>query len=72
MDMRREAGPCCHLRHQGAGQQPLSNGSIGVFEIGARVSAISLQDAIQQGDRQIDGRFGLNWYPDRDFRLMID
>ena len=52
--------------------QRLSNGGIGVFELGARVSAISLQDGGTRGGREIDGTLGLNWYPDRDIRVMAD
>lgn len=52
--------------------QRVSNGGIGVFEVGARLSAITLKDGVTRGGTQYDGSLGLNWYPDRNIKLMAD
>ena len=50
----------------------VSRGGLGVFEIGARFSAIDLDDAGIRGGIERDVTLGLNWYPDRNIRLMAD
>ena len=52
--------------------QRISRGGFGVFEVAARYSAIDLQDGATLGGRQADVTAGLNWYPDRNIRLMAD
>ncbi len=50
----------------------VSRGGIGVFEVGARFSAIDLQSGAVRGGAQRDVSLGLNWYPDADIRFMAD
>lgn len=52
--------------------QRISRGGFGVFEVAARYSAIDLQDGTTLGGRQQDVTAGLNWYPDRNIRVMAD
>ena len=52
--------------------QRISRGGFGVFEVAARYSAIDLQDRTTLGGRQQDVTAGLNWYPDRNIRVMAD
>lgn len=52
--------------------QRISRGGYGVFEVAARYSAIDLQDGVTLGGRQQDVTAGLNWYPDRNIRVMAD
>ena len=60
--------------------QRVSNGGIGVWEFGARYSAIDLNNnrnnalalnRVRGGSEQ-DVTAGLNWYPDRNIRMMAD
>lgn len=50
----------------------VSRGGFGVFELGARFSAIDLQDRDVTGGIERDVTVGLNWYPDRNVRIMAD
>lgn len=50
----------------------VSNGGFGVFEFAARFSAIDLDDGPVRGGIERDVSVGLNWYPDRNVRLMAD
>ncbi len=54
-----------------AGQR-LSNGGAGIFELGARYSAISLQQGLTPGGVQQDFTGGVNWYPDNNIKVMAD
>lgn len=50
----------------------VSNGGIGVFEVAGRVSAIDLDDGSVRGGIERDVSVGVNWYPDRNVRVMAD
>ncbi len=50
----------------------VSRGGFGVFELGVRFSAIDLQDRTIAGGIERDVTVGLNWYPDRNVRIMAD
>jgi phosphate-selective porin OprO/OprP len=50
----------------------VSRGGIGVFEVAARVSAIDLDDGTVRGGIERDVSVGVNWYPDRNVRIMAD
>ena len=50
----------------------VSRGGTGVFELGARFSAIDLQSGAVRGGVERDASVGLNWYPDRNLRAMAD
>ncbi|WP_156376161.1 porin [Methylobacterium sp. Leaf117] len=50
----------------------VSRGGIGVFELGTRFSAIDLDDAGIRGGIERDVTVGLNWYPDRNIRIVAD
>ena len=50
----------------------VSRGGTGVFELGARFSALSLQSGTVRGGVERDASVGLNWYPDRNLRAMAD
>ena len=50
----------------------VSRGGLGVFELGTRFSAIDLDDAGVRGGIERDLTVGLNWYPDRNIRIMAD
>ena len=50
----------------------VSRGGMGVFELGARFSAIDLQSGAVRGGVERDASVGLNWYPDRNLRVMAD
>lgn len=50
----------------------VSRGGIGVFELGTRFSAIDLDDAGIRGGIERDVTVGVNWYPDRNIRIMAD
>ncbi|MCW6508056.1 OprO/OprP family phosphate-selective porin [Lichenifustis flavocetrariae] len=59
--------------------QRVSNGGFGVFELGVRYSALDLNDrgprVLAQranGGSEQDLTAGLNWYPDRNIRMMAD
>ncbi|MDX7952184.1 porin [Lichenihabitans sp. Uapishka_5] len=58
--------------------QRVSNGGIGVFELGLRYSALDLNNANRvaasrvTGGSEQDFTAGLNWYPDRNIRMMAD
>ncbi|GJE60185.1 OprO/OprP family phosphate-selective porin [Methylobacterium trifolii] len=52
--------------------QRLVNGGFGVFEVGARISAIDLDDGSVRGGIERDLTLGVNWYPDRNLRLTAD
>ena len=59
--------------------QRVSKGGFGVFELGVRYSALDLNDrspsvAAQRsnGGSEQDLTAGLNWYPDRNIRMMAD
>lgn len=65
-------------------KNPLSAGGWGAWEIAARLSEINLNDGgflvaqpvgvrpNIQGGRETDFTLGLNWYPDRGFRIMAN
>ena len=50
----------------------VTRGGFGVFELAARVSAIDLQSRDVRGGRSRDVTVGLNWYPDRNIRIVAD
>jgi phosphate-selective porin OprO/OprP len=50
----------------------VSRGGLGVFELGTRFSAIDLDDAGIRGGIERDVTVGLNWYPDRNIRIVAD
>ena len=50
----------------------VSNGGAGVFEFGARLSAITLESGSVRGGTELNGTLGVNWYPDHNIRLMAD
>jgi phosphate-selective porin OprO and OprP len=58
--------------------QRISNGGFGVWELGLRYSALDLNNrstlAINRvnGGSEQDFTAGLNWYPDRNIRMMAD
>ena len=52
--------------------QRVSHGGIGVFELGARFSAIDLRAGPVRGGAERDASLGLSWYPDDNIRLMAD
>jgi phosphate-selective porin OprO/OprP len=52
--------------------QRITRGGFGVFELGARFSAIDLSDRTIHGGIERDVTVGLNWYPDRNVRIMAD
>ncbi len=52
--------------------QRISRGGYGVFEVAARYSAIDLQDGLTKGGRLQDVTAGVNWYPDRNVRVVAD
>ena len=59
--------------------QRVSNGGFGVWELGLRYSAIDLNDrSARLGTTRVNGgseqdvTAGLNWYPDRNIRMMAD
>lgn len=52
--------------------QRISKGGIGVFEIGARYSAISLRDDGTKGGVEQNVTAGINWYPDKNVKVMAD
>ena len=52
--------------------QRVVNGGIGVFELGARLSRIDLQDKQIRGGVETDVTAGLNWYPNDNMRYMFD
>lgn len=52
--------------------QRVVNGGVGVFELGARFSALDLQDRTTRGGVEQDATVGLNWYPDRNVKVMGD
>lgn len=53
-------------------EKRVTHGGIGVFELGFRVSALDLGDGTVQGGRQHDITAGLNWYPDRNLKIMLN
>lgn len=52
--------------------QRISRGGYGVFEIAARYSELDLQSGLTNGGRQEDITAGLNWYPDRNIRVVAN
>lgn len=52
--------------------QRISRGGYGVFEVAARYSALDLQDGLTTGGRLEDVTAGVNWYPDRNIRVVAD
>ncbi len=52
--------------------QRISKGGFGVFELAGRFSAINLNSKNTTGGSEQDFSAGLNWYPDRNVRLMAD
>ena len=52
--------------------QRISNGGYGVFEVAGRFSAIDLSSKNTTGGSEQDFTAGLNWYPDRNIRVMAD
>lgn len=51
---------------------PVSKGGLGAWELAARFSQINLNDSGIQGGRQSDVTVGINWYPQKGFRLMAN
>ena len=52
--------------------QRISQGGYGVFELAGRFSAIDLTSKNTTGGHEEDFTAGLNWYPDRNIRVMAD
>ncbi len=52
--------------------QRISRGGYGVFEVAARYSSIDLRDKLTFGGSEDDVTAGINWYPDRNIRVMAD
>jgi phosphate-selective porin OprO/OprP len=52
--------------------QRVSQGGYGLFELAARLSGIDLDDEDIEGGRQVDLTLGVNWYPDKNIRLMAN
>ncbi len=52
--------------------QRISRGGFGVFEVAARYSALDLQDGLTTGGRLEDVTAGVNWYPDRNIRVVAN
>lgn len=52
--------------------QRISGGGYGVFEVAARYSALDLQDGLTAGGRLEDVTAGLNWYPDRNIKVIAN
>ena len=52
--------------------QRISQGGYGVFEIAGRYSTLDLRSKNTNGGHIEDFSAGLNWYPDRNIRLMAD
>lgn len=52
--------------------QRISNGGYGVFEVAGRFSAIDLSSRNTTGGTERDFTAGVNWYPDRNIRVMAD
>ncbi len=52
--------------------QRISRGGYGVFEVAARYSTIDLQDGATLGGKEDDITAGINWYPDRNIRVVAD
>jgi phosphate-selective porin OprO and OprP len=53
-------------------EQRVSRRGIGVFELAARYSILNLKDAGLRGGVERDWTVGVNWYPDRNIRLMAN
>lgn len=52
--------------------QRLTRGGFGVFELGARVSSLDLDEAGATGGTEHDVTFGLSWYPDTNIRITTN
>ena len=52
--------------------QRISQGGYGVFEVAGRFSEIDLSSKNTTGGTERDYSAGVNWYPDRNVRLMAD
>jgi phosphate-selective porin OprO/OprP len=52
--------------------QRISRGGFGVFEVAARYSVLDLEDGSTRGGRLQDVTAGVNWYPDRNIRVVAD
>lgn len=50
----------------------VSKGGIGAWEVAARYSTLDLGSGRDGGGRVQDVTFGLNWYPDKNLRLMFN
>jgi phosphate-selective porin OprO/OprP len=53
-------------------KNPLSAGGWGAWELAARLSEINLNSGGIVGGRETDFTLGLNWYPDKGFRVMAN
>lgn len=53
-------------------EQRLSRGGIGVFELAGRFSVLDLKDGGINGGVERNWTAGVNWYPDRNIRLMAN
>ncbi|WP_236960187.1 OprO/OprP family phosphate-selective porin [Methylobacterium durans] len=53
-------------------EQRLTRGGIGVFELAGRFSFLDLKDGGIRGGVERNWTAGLNWYPDRNIRLMAN
>jgi phosphate-selective porin OprO/OprP len=52
--------------------RPLYKGGPGAWEVGARADYIDLNDKEFKGGEQVSYIAGVNWYPDRYIRFMLD
>ena len=53
-------------------EQRVSRGGSGVFELAARYSILNLKDGGINGGVERDWTVGVNWYPDKNIRLMAN
>ncbi len=51
---------------------PVSAGGRGAWEIAARYSALDLNDAALRGGSERNVTLGVNWYPERPLKIMLD
>ena len=52
--------------------QRVSRGGIGIFEVAARLSVLDLSDRDVRGGLERNATFGLNWYPERNLKVIIN
>ncbi len=51
---------------------PLSDGGWGAWELAARYSVLDLNDADVSGGRERNASVGINWYPEKPLKFMLD